>query len=64
MSDPDGEQADETIQRPLPHIHQQTGPHGRQPQPSPAADEVKNPHSVHTIVHPIGPFLTFADLLV
>ena len=66
VSDPDGEPADETLQRPLPHLYQQTGPHGRQPQPSPAADEVKNPHSTHllTTVYPVGPFLTFADLFV
>lgn len=45
VSDHDGEQADETLQRPLPHLHQQAGPHGCQPQPSPAADEVPHAHS-------------------
>lgn len=44
MSDHDGEQADEALQRPLPHLHQQAGPHGRQPQPSPAANEVRCAH--------------------
>lgn len=47
MSDHDSEQADEALQRPVPHLHQQAGPHGFQPQPSLATDEVWSPHKMH-----------------
>lgn len=40
VSDHDSEQTDEALQCPLPHLYQQVGPHGRQPQASPAANEV------------------------
>ncbi|CDQ75152.1 unnamed protein product [Oncorhynchus mykiss] len=39
VADPDREQTDETLQRSLPHLHQQAGPHGSQPQPRPAGHE-------------------------
>lgn len=40
VSDHDRQQTDEALQRPLPHLHQQAGPNGCQPEPGAAADEV------------------------
>lgn len=58
VSNHDGKQTNETLQRPLPHLHQQAGPNGRQPRTSPAADEVRFVHTRHTerTVRRIGMF--------
>lgn len=52
MSDDDREQADETLQCALSHFHQQARSHGRQPQPSAAADEVFIYTYGETYLHP------------
>lgn len=46
VSDHDSQQADEALQCPLSHVHQQTGPDGRQPLPGPAANEVRYARSL------------------